>query len=175
MANDSYNELIRKALHGEKYINGQLNPLYNPKWGLRKGAYLSMARSYAKNQNLFIGTSKTEHPTEFIELGIIREKAQYQFRELEKEIKGYASETSARTRAVDVSRLAEFITKHAGKEARDITPVGQTEKEYVDNPAVTADLYLRGEISREEFFKRIKEFQENDIEYLNTSYESRKH
>lgn len=175
MAKESYNDLIRKALHGEKYINGQLNPLYNPKWGLRKGAYLSTARSYTKEQKLFIGTSTTEHPTEFIELGIIREKAQYQFRELEKEIKGYTSETDARTRAVDVSRLAEFITKHSGKAPIDITPVGQTEKEYVDNPAVTADLYLRGEISREEFMRRIKLFQKNDEEYRNTAYVSRKY
>ncbi len=175
MAKESYDDLIRKALHGEKYINGQLNPLYNPKWGLRKGAYLSTARSYAKEQKLFIGTSRTEHPTEFIELGIIREKAQYQFRELEQTIKGYTSETDARTRAVDVSRLAEFITKHSGKDAIDITPNGAKHKVYVDNPAVTADKYLRGEISREEFMKRIKQFQENDIEYIHTSYESRKH
>lgn len=165
MAKTSYENLIRRALQGNKYLDsGELNPNYNPKWGLAKGRYINIARSYAKNKELFIETSKTENPIEFIATGIISGKAQYQFRELEERIKGIEAETDARTRAVDVSRLESLINSSLNMEAI------QLKDETIYTPAYYAEKYLNGEISRQQFFDYIEKFKTNSQAYLQGAY-----
>ena len=165
MEKTSYNTLIRRALHGNKYLDsGELNPQYNPKWGLAKGRYMNIARAYAKNKELFIETSKTENPVEFIATGIITGKSQYQFRELEERINGIEAETDARTRAVDVSRLESLINSSLNMEAI------QLKDETIYTPAYYAEKYLNGEISRQQFFDYIEKFKTNSLAYLQGAY-----
>ena len=161
----SYDDIIQRALHGNKYLDsGELNPNYNPQWGLAKGRYINMARAYAKNKELFLETSKTEHPIEFIATGIITGKSQYQFRELEERIKGIEAETDARTRAVDVSRLESLINSTLNMEAI------QLKDETIYTPSYYAEKYLNGEISRQQFFEYIEKFKNNSQSYLQAAY-----
>lgn len=176
MSKSSYDEILRKSLGGNKFLStGEINPNYNPKWGLEKGRILSMARSYAKSQSLFIEGSKTEKPIEFIATGIAQEKAQYQFRQLEKDIKGYTSETDARTRAVDVSRLENLInsTINARPVEYSYDENGIAVHETIYSPAYYAELYLEGKITREQFFRYIYIWEHNSNEYLYKAYDGK--
>ena len=181
----SYETLIRRALHGNKYLDsGELHPQYNPQWGLAKGRYMNIARAYAKNKELFIETSKTENPVEFIATGIISGKSQYQFREGEEYLRfmhGYSNE-EAREKSVVISRMSELLSKSEGlgateanvnaQEAPFEVSQGRTGEinVIIQNPSYYAAKYLAGEISKEDFYWYVKQWKEASEPFKQQGY-----
>lgn len=168
----SYGEILRTQLGGVKYLpSGELNPNYNPKWGLAKGAVLSQARSYAKQRELFIPRSATENPIEYIATGILAGKSQYQFKEIENELKGVAD---ARTRAVDISRLSTLINSTLNMDSIEYKHKldGKEITETLYPPYYYAELYAQGQISRQEFFDYIEAWKSQSEPFQQNAYKN---
>ncbi len=153
MASKTYYELIKQSLQGNKYLeNGEINPLYNPRWGLEYGRAKMRAEQYVKRAERFIEGSTTENPLDFITYGITSGKSQYQFTSLKQElIKEYKIDAdTAEERSVVVSRLSNFLDENINKVVDGIDLYDLTQA------------YLEGRISRQEYFDKIKQYQEND-------------
>lgn len=164
MYTGEYYNIARELAGGVKYLaNGEKNPAYNPKWGLKaKNAYYQ-AKSLESQKKTFIQTSTTEKPVEFMATGILGGKAQYGYKALSKQIDlylrevGTRGETTARAikeKAIDLSRLQPFLKKYENFAfSRD------KDGNLIHNPNYYASLYMQGQISAEEFYKHIDEWK----------------
>ena len=171
MANKSYADIIREQLHGNKYLEtGEVNPDYDKFWGLKKGKYVAQAKAYAKQRDIFIPQSTTEKPIEFITTGLISEKSQYQFRDIEKEL---GSNVNKREVAVDLARMSNLINETANMDSIQYKHKDESGREVVDEimpPWYYAEQYAEGKISRQEFFDYVKIWEENSSAYLHSAY-----
>lgn len=171
MAQD-YNSIIRKQLHGNKYLDsGELNPAYDRQWGLKKGRVMSQARSYAKQRDLFIPKSTTASPIEYIATGILADKSQYGFKEIKRTLMEKGISDSL-TRSVDLSVMGKLIEQTSDLPAVDIkyNVNGQEVTETIQNPSYYAKLYAEGVISRQDFFDYVKKWEDNSTAYQLNAY-----
>lgn len=172
MPKKPYKDLIREAFHGNKFLEtGEINPQYDKYWGLKYGRYYKQAKELLSyDKDLFLAKSTTQEPLEYAVMGMVWEKAQYQFRSIEQDIKQYNKEHNlelddARTRAVDLARLQEFLSTYK-KYGSAVIKDEKTGKEItVRNPNYYAKRYKEAKITREDFFEKIKQWQKG-IDYI---------
>ena len=164
MAKKSYSDIFREFFNGNKYLpSGELNPNYNPKWGLKLGTYFKQAEELKPFYESLLAGSKTEKPREYLVSGMLFGKSQFQYKELEASIKA-AGITDARQRAIDLARMDSLINETANMEA---VTVG---KKVVQPPIYYAELYAEGKISRQEFFDAVKDFEKSSEAYIVGGY-----
>lgn len=173
MAQKSYADIIREQLHGNKYLEtGEVNPNYDRYWGLKKGSIKAQAKAYAKEKDIFIPQSTTDKPIEFIMTGIISEKSQYQFMDIEE---GLGKNVNRRQVAVDIARMSNLIEKTSDMDAIEYKHKdenGNEVTEMIMPPWYYAEQYAEGKISRQEFFDYVEiwKFGGNNTRYINDAY-----
>lgn len=143
----NYGELLKEGLKLK----------YGSKWGLYKHNIERKAQGYIKYAKNELTRDLKVIPEDlkgFVEFGIFSGVSKYSL----SSTKYKTANAETRLKLLDLSRTEEMARAYSIKDEGFILPSEANE------------MYLKGEITREQWLKLLKEFRENSKEYLYTGY-----